>query len=182
MLKKHSARILLTTIAVITGLSLAAMSLHTVMFDTIQTAAGQKLLPIYSVDTQEKKVAISFDAAWGDEHTQSILDTLDQYNIKATFFLVGFWVDKYPKDVEAIFLKGHEIGNHSSTHPNMSQISKEQIQKELDTTSQKIEAIISQKPTLFRPPFGGYNNTLIETAEELGYQTIQWDVDPVDLI
>lgn len=182
MLKKRSAKVLLTVAAALMGLAAAGMSTYTVMYDTIQTASGQKLLPIYSVQTPEKKVAISFDAAWGDEHTLGILDTLDQYKIKATFFLVGFWVDTYPKDVEAIFLRGHEIGNHTSTHPNMAQISKEQIEQELNTTSQKIEAITAQKPTLFRPPFGAYSNTLIETAEELGYQTIQWDVDRLDLI
>ncbi|AOY76228.1 polysaccharide deacetylase family sporulation protein PdaB [Clostridium formicaceticum] len=140
----------------------------------------QKKLPIYSVETEEKKIAISFDAAWGDEFTDDILDTLDKYNVKTTFFLVGFWVDKYPDMVKQIHERGHEIGNHSSTHPHMSKLTKEQIIKELKTTEEKIEAITGVKSTVFRPPFGDYNDLLIETAREIGYHTIQWDVDSLD--
>ncbi|SDK18380.1 polysaccharide deacetylase family sporulation protein PdaB [Natronincola ferrireducens] len=140
----------------------------------------QRKLPIYSVETEEKKVAISFDAAWGDEFTDDILNTLDKYNVKTTFFLVGFWVDKYPDMVKKIHDRGHEIGNHSSTHPHMSKITREQIVKELKTTEEKIEAITGIRPTVFRPPFGDYNNLLIDTAKELGYHTIQWDVDSLD--
>ena len=137
-------------------------------------------LPIYSVETPEKKIAISFDAAWGDEFTQEILDILEEHNIKSTFFLVGFWVDKYPHQVKKIFDAGHEIGNHSSTHPDMAKIAKEEIIKELNVTGEKIEKIIGQKPTLLRPPYGAYNNTLLTTAKEEGYYTIQWDVDSLD--
>ncbi len=139
-----------------------------------------RMLPIYSVETEEKKIAISFDAAWGDEFTDDILNTLDQYNVKTTFFLVGFWVDKYPDWVKEFHNRGHEVGNHSSTHPHMSQLSKEQIKNELKQTGDKIQAITGVQPTVFRPPFGDYNNLLIETAEELGYYTIQWDVDSLD--
>ncbi|SHJ67653.1 polysaccharide deacetylase family sporulation protein PdaB [Tepidibacter formicigenes] len=140
----------------------------------------EKKLPIYCVDTKEKKIAISFDAAWGQIYTREILDILDKYNVKTTFFLVGFWVDKHPDLVKEIYARGHEIGNHSTTHPKMSLLSKEEITKELEITSEKIEKIIDKKPTVFRPPFGDYNNTLIETAQSLGYYTIQWDVDSLD--
>lgn len=140
----------------------------------------QRRLPIYSVEIPEKKVAISFDAAWGDEFTDDILDTLDKYNVKTTFFLVGFWVDKYPDWVKAMQERGHEVGNHSTTHPHMSKLSKEQIANELQQTGDKIKEITGVQPTVFRPPFGDYNNLLIETAEELGYYTIQWDVDSLD--
>ncbi|SET59895.1 polysaccharide deacetylase family sporulation protein PdaB [Natronincola peptidivorans] len=140
----------------------------------------ERKLPIYSVETEEKKIAISFDAAWGDEFTDDILDTLDKYDVKTTFFLVGFWVDKYPDMVKKIHSRGHEIGNHSSTHPHMSKLSREQIINELQTTEKKIEAIIGERPTVFRPPFGDYNNLLITTADEIGYYTIQWDVDSLD--
>lgn len=139
-----------------------------------------KVLPIYCVATEEKKIAISFDAAWGAQHTDKILEILDRYNVKTTFFLVGFWVDKYPDMVKKISDKGHEVENHSSSHPHMSKLTKEQIQKELKTTGDKIEAITNKKPFLFRPPFGDYNNQLINTAKETGYYTIQWDVDSLD--
>lgn len=137
-------------------------------------------LPIYCVDTVEKKVAISFDAAWGANYTEDLLGILKMYDVKATFFLVGFWVDKFPEMVKRIDEEGHEIGNHSSKHPHMSQLSKEQIADELKKTSDKIEALTNKKVTLFRPPFGDYNNRVIETSREMGIQVIQWDVDSLD--
>lgn len=139
-----------------------------------------KELPIYSVGTEEKKIAISFDSAWGNEYTMDILDILDKHNIKSTFFLVKFWVEDYPGDVEEIARRGHEIGNHSATHPNMSELNKEQILKELNTTGDRIEELTGQKPILFRPPFGDYNDLLITTCKENGYYPIQWDVDSLD--
>lgn len=142
--------------------------------------SSEKKLPIYSVETEDKKIAISFDAAWGDEFSDDILDILDQYEVKTTFFLVAFWVDKYPDMVKKIHERGHEIGNHSTTHPHMSKLTKEDIKKELKITGDKIMAITGKEPTVFRPPFGDYNNLLIETAEELNYYTIQWDVDSLD--
>lgn len=148
--------------------------------DIAAVFSSQKKLPIYSVETEEKKIAISFDAAWGDEFTEDILDTLDKYNIKTTFFLVAFWVDKYPDMVKKIYDRGHEIGNHSTTHPHMSKLTKEQIADELKITGDKIAAITGKEPVVFRPPFGDYNNLLIETAYELDYYTIQWDVDSLD--
>ncbi|MGE5677538.1 MAG: polysaccharide deacetylase family protein [Pseudomonadota bacterium] len=137
-------------------------------------------LPVYCVDTPEKKIAISFDAAWGADFTPDLLEILKKYDVKTTFFLVGFWVDKYPEMVSLIDSEGHEIGNHSSKHPHMSQLSREQITAELKKTSEKIEALTNKKVTLFRPPFGDYNNRLIETSRELGLQVIQWDVDSLD--
>ena len=84
-------------------------------------------LPVYNVSTEEKKVAISFDAAWGEEKTDEILKILEDHNVKTTFFLVGYWVDKYPDRVKQIYDAGHEIGNHSNTHPHMSELSSAQI-------------------------------------------------------
>ncbi|HOR86654.1 MAG TPA: polysaccharide deacetylase family protein [Bacillota bacterium] len=119
-------------------------------------------------------------ARWGADYTEDLLGILKKYNVKTTFFLVGFWVDKYPEMVRKIDEEGHEIGNHSSKHPHMSQLSKEQIEEELSQTSDKIEAITNKKVTLFRPPFGDYNNKLVITAREMGIQVIQWDVDSLD--
>ncbi|MGI6704150.1 MAG: polysaccharide deacetylase family protein [Clostridia bacterium] len=141
---------------------------------------NDKRLPIYSVETEEKKIAISFDAAYGDQYTPQILDILDGYNVKTTFFLVGFWIDKYGEVLEEIHRRGHEIGNHSTTHPQMSKLTVEEIKKELETTAEKIKAVTGKDPILFRPPFGDYNNKVIETAQQLGYYSIQWDVDSLD--
>lgn len=149
-------------------------------YNITEVFAPAKELPIYSVERDDNKVSISFDAAWGDEFTLDILDTLDEYDVKATFFLVGFWVDKYPDQVKEIYRRGHEIGNHSSTHPNMSQLSREQMAKEILETDEKITALTNKKPILFRPPFGDYNNNLIQVCRENGYYVIQWDIDSLD--
>lgn len=140
----------------------------------------ERKLPIYCVHTDEKKIAISFDAAWGNDHTIPILDILDEYDVKTTFFLVNFWAEKYPDDVKEIAKRGNEVGNHSATHPDMTGLSKEQMIEELIITGETIESLTGQKPRLFRPPFGAYNDALIETCEELGYKVIQWSVDSLD--
>lgn len=141
---------------------------------------GQKKLPVYYVDTPDEKVAISFDAAWGNEYTAGILDILDTYDVKATFFLVDFWAQKYPDDVKMIMERGHDIGNHSTSHPDMADMTESEITQELNTAADTIESITGKRPTLFRPPYGSYSNRLIETCEDLGYSVIQWDVDVYD--
>lgn len=153
------------------------------VFQAIDVSAvinQDRKLPIYSVQTPEKKIAISFDAAWGDDHTLAILDNLDKYNVKATFFLVEFWAKKYPKDVLEIQKRGHEIGNHSATHPDMTGLTSEKIAAELAATSDVVEEITGKRTTLFRPPFGAYDNHVIETCEAEGYKVIQWSVDSLD--
>ena len=125
-------------------------------------------------------MSLSFDAAWGNEFTQDILRILDQYQVKCTFFLVGFWIDEFPQDVKEIARRGHEIGSHSLTHPDMTTLSRDQILQELDQTAEKIQKLTGKSPELFRAPYGAYHNTLIETARSRGYQVIQWDVDSLD--
>lgn len=137
-------------------------------------------LPIYNVQTSEKKIAISFDAAWGDESTMDILNTLDEYDVKTTFFLVKFWAEKYPEHVAEIQRRGHEIGNHSSSHPDMTGLSSEGIIKELKDASDAVEKVTGNRTVLFRPPFGAYDNHVIETCEAEGYKVIQWSVDSLD--
>ncbi|HIV85335.1 MAG TPA: polysaccharide deacetylase family protein [Candidatus Monoglobus merdigallinarum] len=137
-------------------------------------------LPIYCVDTDEKKIAISFDAAWGCEDTETLIDILGERNIKTTFFVVGEWVDKYPDAVKKLSDAGHEVMNHSATHPHMTQISTEKMKQELDECGSKIEAVTGVRPNLFRPPYGDYNNDVVGAARECGYYTIQWSVDSLD--
>ena len=136
--------------------------------------------PIYCVDTQEKKVAISFDAAWGADKTEKIMDILDCYEVHATFFLVGFWVEKYPEIVKEIDKRGYEIGNHSENHPEMSKLSKEQIKKEILSVNEKIYNLTGKTPNVFRPPYGDYNDLVINTMRELNMHTIQWSIDSLD--
>lgn len=139
-----------------------------------------KLLPIYSVQTSENKLAISFDAAWGADKTREIMAICDSYNIKATFFLVGFWIEKYPEMVKEIYNNGFEIGIHSMTHPDMTTLSRSEIKQELSENMRLIEDLTNYTPKLFRPPYGYYNNTLIEVCDELGLSCIEWSVDSLD--
>ncbi len=142
--------------------------------------SSNRSLPIYSVETKEKKLAISFDCAWGVEHTDELLDAMQREGVRCTFFAVEFWVERYPEYVEKIIAAGHEMGTHSRTHPYMSKLSKEQIVDELTTSSKAIEKRTGQKVTLFRPPYGDYNNLLIDTCKEMKLYPIQWDVDSLD--
>ena len=144
-------------------------------------ARADRLVPIYRVETNEKKVAISFDAAWGADITPKLLEILKKYNVKTTFFLVEFWMDKYPEMTRRIAQEGHEIGNHSATHPNMGSLSKKDIIREITVTHNKIKELTGQNANLFRPPFGDYSNTLINTCNELGYHVIQWDVETLNI-
>ncbi len=139
-----------------------------------------RIIPIYSVETPDKKVAISFDAVWGADQTPKLLEIMAKNNVRTTFFLSGFWLEKYPEMAKAIARAGHEIGNHTYTHPHLNKLSKEEIARELLRTHQLIRELTGQTATLFRPPFGEYNNKVIETAAECGYKTIIWDIDSLD--
>ncbi len=142
----------------------------------VSAVAGRKL-PIYCVQTDEPKVSVSFDAAWGADDTDELLRILDENDVKATFFLCGYWVEKYPEEVKKIAEAGHDLGNHSATHPHMSQLSSEQIAQELQKCHQEVKEVTGVEMELFRPPFGEYDNHVVDTAKENGYYTIQWDVD-----
>ena len=137
-------------------------------------------VPIYCVETDTKNIAISFDAAWGSDKTQDIINILNGNNIPATFFLVGMWVDKNEEMVKKIDEAGFEIGTHSNLHPDMTKLSSDKIKLELESSVKKIEDITGKKVKVFRAPYGAYNNTLLNVAESLNLKTIQWDVDSLD--
>lgn len=141
---------------------------------------SSRKVPVYSVETNEKQVAISFDSAWGAEKTEGILSLLKEYDVGATFFLVGFWVDDFPDMVKAIDEAGIEIGCHSNTHPDMVKLSSNEMKEELEACISKITSITGKEVSLFRPPFGSYNNALITTCEQMNIIPIQWDVDTLD--
>ncbi|MBR2614627.1 MAG: polysaccharide deacetylase family protein [Clostridia bacterium] len=171
--KKHAFTIFILAIIVMLSPILGSKIVSTV-------STKNRSLPIYSVDTDENKIAISFDCAWGTEYTDKLLELFEKENIKVTFFMVEFWAKKHPDFVKKISEMGHEIGTHSSTHSYMSKMSEENIVKELNSSSKVIEDITGKKVNLFRAPYGDYNNRLIDTASSLGFYTIQWDVDSLD--
>ena len=147
---------------------------------SVSNIGRKRDLPIYCVNTDENKVALSFDAAWGNEDTQNILDILAKHNVKVTFFMTGEWVGKYPEDVKHIAAAGHDLGNHSENHKQMSQLSADQCKEEIMKVHKRVKELTGINMNLFRPPYGDYNNTLVGTARDCGYYTIQWDVDSLD--
>jgi polysaccharide deacetylase family sporulation protein PdaB len=146
---------------------------------TAVTSRG-RLVPIYRVDRSDKVVALSFDATWGTDLTDEILEILKQNGVRTTFFLAGQWIDKYPEYVVKIAAHGHEIGNHSYSHPHMNSLTTTGVIQELERNQEMIRDLVGEQPLLFRPPFGEYSNTVIQAASSLGYKTIQWSVDSLD--
>lgn len=149
------------------------------------TAAGvfarsERRLPVYSVESSSKQVALSFDAAWGNDDTEILIKTLRAYNATATFFVVGGWVDKYPQSVKQLSEAGFSVQNHSNTHPHLTNCTAEKIKSELEACNNKISAITGKRPTLHRCPYGDYDNKVINSVEELGMTAVQWDVDSKD--
>ncbi|MDO4582009.1 MAG: polysaccharide deacetylase family protein [Bacillota bacterium] len=162
-------------------LAAAALLLLCRPYHLLQSVASEtRLVPIYEVDTERQQLAISFDASWGAEYTPALLDILDQYQVKTTFFLVNIWLEDYPDMAREIAARGHEIGLHSVTHPHFSQLSDEQIIAELSGNDQLIRELTGYQPRLFRPPYGDYNNRVIELCAAQGYKCIQWSVDSLD--
>lgn len=137
-------------------------------------------LPIYKVDTDKKEIALTFDISYNERNIDEILNILDKYNVKATFFVVGKWIDKNEEVVKKIHKNGHEIGNHSYSHTDFNKISEEEIKKELETTSKKIKNITGEDVKIFRPPYGELNENGVKTCELLGYKVVNWDVDSMD--
>ena len=134
---------------------------------TVGAAAAKRQLPIYCVQRDQKMLSISFDI-------------LGKYDIKATFFVVGEWVDKYPESVKALSDAGHEVMNHSNDHAHMSKLSRDEIIADVNTCNDKIEAVTGVRPTLIRPPYGEYDDNVVSAIRSMGMEPIQWDVDSLD--
>lgn len=159
----------------------AAAMLYVVNHPAIVGAsATTRQLPIYCVARDQKVAALTFDAAWGNEDTQQLIDILGQYGVKATFFVVGDWVDKYPESVLALHEAGHEVMNHSNTHAHYPELSAEEVIADLNACNDKIEAVTGVRPTLFRCPYGEYDDNVIGTVNGMGLTAVQWDTDSLD--
>ena len=146
----------------------------------VGVSASKRSLPVYCVQRDEKVLAISFDAAWGNEDTQTLIDILDRYGVHATFFVVGDWVDKYPESVLALSEAGNEVMNHSSSHAHFSKLSHSEIVADINACSDKIEAVTGVRPSLFRCPYGEYDDHVINAVNSIGMTAVQWDVDSLD--
>ncbi len=142
--------------------------------------AQDKILPIYSVDTDEKLISLTFDVAWGDEDMVEVLQILDDNDVKATFFLVGDWVEDYPEQVKTIHEKGHDIANHSDRHPHVTKLTKDEVKADIMEAHKKVKDLLGVEMDLYRAPYGEYDNEVVEAAHECNYHIIQWDVDSLD--
>jgi polysaccharide deacetylase family sporulation protein PdaB len=146
----------------------------------VGASATQRELPIYCVERDNKCASLTFDAAWGNEDTEQLIEILGKYGVRATFFVVGAWVDKYPESVKALADAGHEVMSHSDDHAHFSKLSESQIVENLKRCNDKIEAVTGVRPTLFRCPYGEYDDHVIRTVNSIGMTTIQWNVDSLD--
>ena len=147
---------------------------------SVSAAASARQLPIYSVEREQKVCAISFDAAWGNEDTQTLIDILAQYNVKTTFFVVGDWAEKYPESVKALHEAGHEVMSHSDHHDHYNSLSTQQIIDDVTASNARISASTGVTPTLIRCPYGEYDDHVIAAIRSMGMEPIQWDVDSLD--
>ena len=132
------------------------------------------------LDPDGKYVALTFDDGPHKTNTERVLNSLKEFDVKATFFMLGNQVDYYPSLVQRVAKEGHEIGNHSNTHPDLSKVDANRVQKEFETTNQRIYDVIGRYPTVFRPPYGSYNNNTITQATNLNLPIIMWSVDSLD--
>ena len=177
--KSHSEVIIACQLLLILASAFMIGKLTTTVVE-VSSTYGNHELPIYSVGIEEKKISISFDAAWGAEDFNRIMEILDKHQVKTTFFMTGEWVEKYPECVKTLVEKGHDLGNHSATHPDMTKLSKEKQQEQIMKVHNAVKELTGYEMELFRPPYGAYNNDVIRTCYALDYYPIQWDVDSLD--
>ena len=149
---------------------------------SVAGAQNKKVLPIYRVGVEpaDKRISVTFDNAWGADDIPDILASLKKYNAKATFFVLGTWVEKYPEIVKSIFDEGHEIANHSYVHYHPAKLSDKQLTEEIVKCNEAIKSVTGKECNIYRAPYGEYNNEVVTNAQNNGMFVIQWDVDSLD--
>lgn len=168
-------------VAALGVLLLAGAIFYVVSYPPSVTASStQRQLPIYCVEREQKMCSVSFDAAWGNEDTQVLIDILARYNVKATFFCVGDWAEKYPESVKALHDAGHEVMSHSNHHDHYNSLTAEEIVADVTASNQRIAASTGVTPTLIRCPYGEYDDHVISAIRSMGMEPIQWNVDSLD--
>ena len=176
ILRRHGA--VLQALALIAAVILIFWAVNTPA--VVGVSASRRELPVYCVQQDEKLVALSFDAAWGNEDTQTLIDILDDHGVNTTFFVVGDWADRYPDSVRALSEAGNEVMNHSSSHAHFSALTTGEITADIEACNDRIEAVTGVRPTLFRCPYGEYDDHVIRAVNSLGMTAVQWDVDSLD--
>lgn len=172
----------LTVLAILIGILLltAGYSVGGQLASQVEDTQAGRTLPIYGTDDDSMRISLTMNCAWGAQDIPEILDILDQYQVRATFFVVGTWAEKYPDAVKLIYSRGHEIGNHSYSHRLPSQSTVEQLETEINRCNEIVEQITGEKPVLYRAPSGDYTNEVVQLANRLGMAAIKWTADSVD--
>ncbi len=168
------------TAAVALGVVAAGAVAVTAILTSVGSRAAERMLPIYSVERGDKKIAITFDCAWENSNTDALIDILGEYGARGTFFVTGDWCDRYPDDVKKLHDAGHEIENHSDKHPHVEGINVNDLINDTKECSRKIKMLTGEEPRLYRAPYGEYDDSLLTTLDGMGMKVIQWDVDSVD--
>lgn len=174
--KKRAFRMALVVLAVFVGIAVGIAAILT----AVSTSASESKLPIYSVDRGDNKIALTFDCAWGNSNTDELLNILANAGAKATFFVTGEFAEKYPEDVRKFAAAGHEIANHSDLHPHVKGLNIADLIADTKSAAAKIKLAAGSEPTLYRSPYGEYDNNAVTTVEGMGYRMIQWSVDSLD--
>ncbi|WP_286152471.1 polysaccharide deacetylase family protein [Sporofaciens musculi] len=167
-------------IALALGAALFGSFQYISSYSTVSGNINGKEMPICSVEIEEKKVALTFDAAWGNEDTARILDILKKHKVQATFFMTGDWVEKYPEEVKAVKEAGHDLANHSASHRSMIGLEKEEQRQEILSVHEKVLELTGEEMRLFRVPYDNYDDEIIRNIQACGYYPIQWSVDSLD--
>ena len=176
MTKKQVLRGITAVLLVITAVVIVIFA----VLNAVTASAEPGKLPIYCVDRTDSKIALTFDCAWGNSNTDSLIEILKAAGAKATFFVTGEFCDKYPEDIRKLYNAGHSIQNHSDRHPHVKGMNINDLIEDTRECSRKINMITGKEPTLYRAPYGEYDDTLMTTIEGMGLKVIQWSVDSID--
>ena len=159
---------------------LVSLAIVSFSFSSLVTTTSASNKAIYKGNPLNNKVSLMINVYWGDEYIIPMLDTLDKYGVKTTFFIGGSWASKSDKLLREINSRGHEIANHGYLHKDHDKISDTSQMREIKLTEDLIANTIGVKTNLFAPPSGAFNNKTLEIASSLGYKTIMWSKDTID--
>lgn len=174
--KRRTLQLVMVALALLCGIAIGV----TAILNAINAAADEPMLPIYCVDRGDNKIALTFDCAWGNSNTDRLLEILDENGAKATFFVTGEFCDKFPEDVKKFADAGHEIANHSDRHPHVAGMNITDFISDTKSCENKITEITGKKPTLYRGPYGEYDDNMLTSVSGMGYTAVQWSVDSID--
>lgn len=167
-------------LALVCGFMLVGVMRYAAGGISVSSNVNGRELPIRSVETEDRKVSLTFDVAWNSKDLDVILEILKKEGVRASFFITGEWAEKHPWQVRAIREDGHDLGNHTQSHESMTMLSEEERRLQIRQAEEAVAGITGIQMNLFRPPYGTYDDALILLAGEMGYETVAWNIDSQD--